>query len=87
MGWKFANPVTVENADGSLEEIKDDDLIANSIYVGFGVSPLQTNWMFLTTELIGGLRTYHENTTQGLHNDLFDSVGFVELRIMAGAQF
>ncbi len=87
VSWKFANPVTVENGDGSLDTIKSDKLVENALYVGFGVSPLQTKWMFLSGEIIGGVRLYHENTWEGLHNDLFNEVGFVELRIMGGAQF
>ena len=86
--WDYAKPVTViEN--GAPRTLGGDQLNYFSVFGGAGISLLQTRYVHVGGNLIGGARFYGWHTRSGLENNMLKTTGFVkalvELSFRVGA--
>ncbi len=75
--WNYAKPVTVME-NGAQKTISDDRLNYFSLFGGAGVSLLQTRYVHIGGNLIGGARFYGWHTSSGLENDILKTTGYLK---------
>lgn len=78
--WDYAKPVTVVE-NGARKTLTDDRINYYSLYGGAGISLLQTRYVHVGGNLIGGTRLYGDHTGSGLQNNLLKTTGFVRAMI------
>ena len=75
--WDYAKPVTITE-DGKSKTIDSDRVNYFSLFGGAGMSLVQTKYMHLGGNLIGGVRFYGWTTGSGLENDIIKPTGYAK---------
>ncbi len=78
--WDYAQPVTVVE-DGAPKTLEDDRINYFSLFGGAGMSLMQTRYVHVGGNLVGGVRFYGWHTGSGLKNDLLKTTGYVKALI------
>jgi hypothetical protein len=73
--WDYAKPVTVIEND-EPKTLTDDRLNYFSLFGGVGVSLMQTRYVHIGGNLIGGVRFYGWHTASGLENNILRTTGY-----------
>ena len=75
--WDYAKPVTITE-DGKSKTIDSDRVNYFSLFGGAGMSLVQTKYVHLGGNLIGGVRFYGWTTGSGLENDIIKPTGYAK---------
>jgi len=78
--WDYARPVTVIE-DGVPKPLGDDQINYFSFFGGAGMSLMQTRYVHLGGNLVGGVRFYGRHTDSGLKNDMLKTTGYFKALI------
>jgi hypothetical protein len=81
--WDYARPVTVIE-DDAPKTLSDDRLNYFSFFGGAGGSLLQTRYVHVGGNLVGGVRFYGWHTASGLRNDMLPATGYMKLLFELG---
>ena len=75
--WDYAHPVTITE-DGRPKTLRDDRINYFSCFGGAGMSLLQTRYVHVGGNVVGGVRFYGWHTDSGLENNLLETTGFMK---------
>ena len=79
LGWNWNEPVVVDTGDGSIETIDSDLIGVFSMFIGMGLSIMQTSHFKLGVNGSGGFKMFHDTTLEGFDNDVFGSAGILQI--------
>jgi hypothetical protein len=85
--WDYTNPIIVTNDDGDEERIRSDHMPIVQLYMGGGLSLVQTRGFHLGANLSAGFWGTPATTSEGFDNDIFESLGYFQLMVEASAFF
>ena len=79
--WDYAAGLPVEDEWGDVSWVQSDFVNSWTPYVGAGVDLFRSGQTSVGANVAAGVKVFSDHTYEGFRNDVFQTAGFVEMRL------
>jgi hypothetical protein len=79
--WDYAARLPVEDEWGDVSWVGSDFVNSWTPYVGAGIDLFRSGQTSMGASVAAGVKVFSDYTNEGFRNDLFETAGFVEMRV------